>query len=156
MTPLFVFSALFTIIALLSFSTNKWAQRFLNVFDSVFFLLLGLIGVVIVTLWAIRIDTVCRDNFNIGWALPTHLPVAFVVYLKRKWLQQYFRGVFVLTLLFGLCWWFIPQQINTAVVPLLAIIGMRSYFRGNLPVKKRITKHTTNIFHSSKTIDIEL
>ncbi|HEX6430973.1 MAG TPA: DUF4105 domain-containing protein [Niastella sp.] len=156
MTPLFVFSALFIIIGLLSFSTNKRAQRFLNVFDSVFFLLLGLIGVVIVTLWAIRIDTVCRDNFNAAWALPTHLPVAFVVYLKRKWLQQYFRIVFVLTFLFGICWWFIPQQINIAVVPLLGVIAMRSYFRGNFSVKKRTPQHTTNILHSSKTINIEL
>lgn len=156
MTPLFVFSALFIIIGWLSFSTNKRTLRFLNVFDSIFFLLLGLIGVVIITLWAIRIDTVCRDNFNAGWALPTHLPVAFVAYLKRKWLQQYFKAVFVLTLLFGICWWFIPQQINTAVAPLLGIIAMRSYFRGNLPVKKRTPIHTTNISHSSKTINIEL
>ncbi len=156
MTPLFVFSALFIIIGLLSFSTNKRAQQFLNVFDSIFFLLLGLIGVVIITLWAIRIDTVCRDNFNAGWALPTHLPVAFVVYLKRKWLQQYFKVVFVLTLLFGICWWFIPQQINTAVAPLLGIIAMRSYFRGNLRMKKWTPKHTTNISHSRKTINMEL
>jgi hypothetical protein len=156
MRPLFVFSALFIIIGLLSFSTQKWTQRFLNVFDSIFFLLLGLIGVVIITLWAIRIDTVCRDNFNAGWALPTHLPVAFVVYLKRKWLQQYFKVVFVLTLLFGICWWFIPQQINTAVAPLLGIIAMRSYFRGNLRMKKWTPKHTTNISHSPKTINMEL
>jgi hypothetical protein len=119
-------------------------------------LLLGLIGVVIITLWAIRIDTVCRDNFNAGWALPTHLPVAFVVYLKRKWLQQYFKVVFVLTLLFGICWWFIPQQINTAVAPLLGIIAIRSYFRGNLSIKKWAPKQTANISHSSKAINIEL
>ena len=156
MTPVFVFSALFIIIGLLSFSVNKRVQQFLNVFDSIFFLLLGLTGVVIITLWAIRIDTVCRDNFNAGWALPTHLPVAFVVYLKRKWLQQYFRIVFVLTLLFGICWWFIPQQINAAVVPLLGIIAIRSYFRGNLRAKKQPSKHMNNIFHGSKTINIEL
>jgi hypothetical protein len=150
-TPLFLFAALFTIIGLLSFSANKWARRFLNVFDSIFFLFLGLMGVVIITLWAIRIDTVCRDNFNLAWALPTHLPVAFVVYLKRKWLQQYFSIVFVLTLLFGLCWWFIPQQINVAVVPLLGIILLRSYFRGNLYKKKPARTTTINVVHSSKT-----
>jgi len=140
-TPLILFTAVLVIIALLSFSANKRAQQSLNVFDSIFFLLVGLIGVVMVTLWVIRVDTVCRDNFNLGWALPTHLPVAFVVYLKRKWLQQYFKVVFVLTLLFGLCWWLIPQQINIAVAPVLCIILIRSYFRGNLSVKKRASKH---------------
>jgi hypothetical protein len=121
----------------LSFSANKWAQLSLDIFDCFLFLFLGFIGVVIVTLWAIRIDTVCRDNYNAIWALPTHLPVAFVVYLKRKWLQYYFRGVFVLTILFAICWFFIPQQINAAVAPLLGIILVRSYFRGNLKARKR-------------------
>lgn len=155
-TPLLLFSALFTIIGLLSFSTNKWAQLFVDIFDCFFFLFVGFIGVVIITLWSIRIDTVCRDNFNMAWALPTHFLIAFVVYLKRKWIQNYFRIVFVLTLLFAISWFFIPQQINMAVLPLLGIILMRSYFRGNLPVKKRMPKQTTNIFNSSRTINIEL
>ncbi|THU31986.1 DUF4105 domain-containing protein [Niastella caeni] len=155
-TPIFVFSALFTIISLLSFSTNIRARQFLNVFDSVFFLLVGFIGTLIITLGAIRIDNVCQSNYNAIWALPTHLPIAFVVYLKRKWLQYYFRSVFVLTILFAVCWFFIPQQINMAVLPVLGIIAMRSYFRGNLPVKKRAASNTTNVFRSSKTINMEL
>ncbi|MBO9201458.1 MULTISPECIES: Lnb N-terminal periplasmic domain-containing protein [Niastella] len=155
-TPMFLFSTLLVITGLLSFSTNKWALRFLNVFDCLFFLFVGVFGLLIVTLWAIRVDIVCRNNFNVFWALPTHFFVAFVVYLKRKWLQQYFRVVFVLTFLFTLCWFFIPQQINVAVLPLLGIIMIRSYFRGNLPAKKRVTTNTTNIFNSSKAINIEL
>ncbi|OQP51286.1 hypothetical protein A4H97_27285 [Niastella yeongjuensis] len=155
-TPMFLFSILFVITGLLSFSNNKWAQRSLNVFDCIFFLFVGIFGILIVTLWAIRVDTVCRNNFNVFWALPTHFLAAFVVYLKRKWLQQYFRIVFVLTLLFTLCWFFIPQQINVAVLPLLGILLMRSYFRGNLPLKKRATTNAANIFQSSKAIDIEL
>lgn len=131
-TPIFVFTGLFIMITLLSFSTNKYAQGFLNVFDAVFFLLIGLLGLVMVTLWAIRIDTVCRNNFNLGWALPTHFFIAFVVYLKRKWIQQYFKVVFVLTLLFAICWLFIPQKINMAVLPILGIVLVRSNFRGNL------------------------
>ncbi|WP_207515531.1 Lnb N-terminal periplasmic domain-containing protein [Longitalea luteola] len=158
LTPLFLFSMIFTVVGLLSFSAlnNKWARRILNVFDAVFFLFVGIIGSLILTLWVIRVDTVCRDNFNVIWALPTHFFIAFVVYFNRKWLQTYFRVVFGITLLFTLCWFFIPQQINSAVLPLLGIILMRSYFRGNLPVKQRKPSHTTNIFMSSKTINIEL
>jgi hypothetical protein len=154
--PMFVFCILFVVAGVLSFIPNKWAQRFLNVFDCIFFLFVGIFGVLIVTLWAIRVDTVCRNNFNVLWALPTHFLVAFVVYLKRKWLQQYFRITFVITGLFTLCWFFIPQQINTAVLPLLGLILIRSYFRGNLPVKKRAATNTTNIFPHSQKINIEL
>lgn len=158
LTPLFLFSMIFIIIGLLSFGalTNIWARRILHVFDAVFFLCIGIFGILIVTLWAIRVDTVCRDNFNVIWALPTHFFAAFVVYLKRKWLQTYFRVAFGITLLFTLSWFFIPQQINSAVLPLLGIILMRSYFRGNLPVKQRKFRNTTNIFVASKTINIDL
>ncbi|AEW01332.1 hypothetical protein Niako_5093 [Niastella koreensis GR20-10] len=155
-TPMLLFVILFIITTLLSFSNNKWAQRFLNVFDSLFFLCIGVFGLLTVTLWIIRVDTVCRNNFNVLWALPTHFFVAFVVYLKRKWLQQYFRIVFMLTALFTLCWFFIPQQINLAVLPLLSIILVRSYFRGNLPAGNRVTTNIPNNFHNAKAINIEL
>lgn len=156
LTPLFIFSILFIIVGVLSFSTNSWAQRFLNVFDCIFFLFVGICGILMVTLWAIRIDTVCRNNFNVIWALPTHFFVAFVVYLKRKWLQQYFRVVFALTLLFAVSWLFLPQQFNMAVLPMLGIILLRSYFRGNMNNKKNATNSTANVLHSSKTTNIEL
>lgn len=155
-TPLFVFAALFAIITLISFSANKYAQGFLNVFDAIFFLLIGFFGLVMVTLWAIRVDTVCRDNYNIAWALPTHFFIAFVVYLKRKWIEQYFKAVFVLTLLFAICWLFIPQKINMAVLPILGIVLVRSNFRGHLFKKKLKSTNTTNVFFSSNTSNVEL
>ena len=154
--PVFYFTVLFLIIGLLSFIPTRFVKGFLNVFDPLFFLCIGIFGLLTVTLWVIRVDTVCRNNFNVLWALPTHFLVAFVVYLKRKWLQQYFRIVFVLTVLFTLCWFFIPQQINVGVLPLLGIILLRSYFRGNLPMKKRVTTNVPNNFHNAKAINIEL
>ena len=129
LTPTVFFSALLVIVVLLSFNRSKWAGRILNVFDCIFFLFVGLFGVLIVTLWAIRVDTVCRNNFNVLWALPTHLPIAFVVYLKRNWIRQYFRIVLILAALLILFKLFIPQQFNIAVVPILGIIIVRSYFR---------------------------
>ncbi|OQP62110.1 hypothetical protein A3860_29615 [Niastella vici] len=156
MTPLFIFSILLIITGLLSFSTNSWAQRCLNVFDCIFFLFLGICGILMVTLWTIRIDTVCRNNFNVIWALPTHFFIAFVVYLKRRWLQQYFRVVFALTLLFAVSWFFIPQQFNMAVLPILGIILLRSYFRGNLNKKDAAANNSTKVLHSSKSVNIEL
>jgi hypothetical protein len=154
--PVFYFTVLLVLIGLLSFIPTRFVKSFLNVFDSFFFLCLGIFGLLTVTLWVIRVDTVCRNNFNVLWALPTHFIVAFVVYLKRKWLQQYFRIIFVLTALFTLCWFFIPQQINVGVLPLLGIILLRSYFRGNLPFTKRVTTNVPNNFHNARTINIEL
>lgn len=156
-TPLFVLAALFILITLLSFSTNKYVLGSLNVFDAAFFLLIGLFGLVIITLWVIRVDTVCRDNFNLAWALPSHFFIAFVVYLKRNWIQQYFNVVFVLTILFAICWLlFVPQKINMAVLPILGIVLVRSSFRGNLFKKKLKSVNATNVRLSSNTKNVEL
>jgi hypothetical protein len=116
---------LFVVVTVFSVARAKW----LTVFDCVFFVLLGLLGIVIVTLWTIRIDNVCRNNFNILWALPTHFIVAFVVYKRWRWIQLYFRIVLFLSIAVALGWWLIPQQLNDAILPLLGIVIIRSYFR---------------------------
>jgi hypothetical protein len=104
-------------------------QKFLRGFDFVFFFLLGLLGALILTLWIIRIDDVCRNNFNILWAVPTHLIVSPFINGKRNWVRKYFLFACILTVLLLLTWFFIPQQLNWAVAPILIIIIARTYSR---------------------------
>jgi len=130
-TPFIVFALLAAVIILLSFFKQAWARITLNVFDITFFLILGFLGVLLVVLWAIRVDDVCRNNFNLLWALPTHLPIAFVMLTNKTWVKKYFRVVLFLTAATAAGWWIIPQQFNAAVVPILAIILVRSWRRAN-------------------------
>ncbi len=127
--PLILFSLLAAIILFLTFYKTSFSQKCLNVFDLLFFLSIGLIGLLIIVLWIIRVDDVCRNNFNLLWALPTHAPVAFFLLKKKKWIQTYFRIVLLLALFTAAAWWIIPQQFNTAIAPLLAIIALRSWQR---------------------------
>ena len=98
----------------------------LRIFDIVFFTVLGLFGLLIATVWLIRVDTVCRDNMNILWATPTHLVAVMFLRKKPVWLKYFFlvAGLISLILLAGFPWWM--QRMNIAVVPLLAIIIFRS------------------------------
>jgi hypothetical protein len=128
-SPMFFTILLFVMVAVFSFARSSWSRPVLNVFDSIFFVLLGLLGIIIVTLWLIRVDNVCRNNFNILWALPTHFIVAFVVYKRWRWIQLYFRFVMFFSIAVALCWWLIPQQLNTALLPVLGIVIIRSFFR---------------------------
>jgi hypothetical protein len=128
-SPMFFNILLLVIVAVLSFVRLSWSRTVLNVFDRVFFLLLGLLGIVIVTLWIIRVDDVCRNNLNILWALPTHFIVAFVAYKKWRWVKLYFRFVLFFTIAVALGWWLIPQQMNPAILPLLGVVLIRSFFR---------------------------
>ena len=124
-TPLVIFILLSLLIVILSFSKSNTAIKILALFDTVFFLMLGLLGILILVLWIIRIDDVCRNNYNLLWALPTHLPVAFVITKKKIWVRSYLRVVLLITLLLAAGWLLIPQQLNSAVVPLLVIIVIR-------------------------------
>jgi hypothetical protein len=130
LTPLLFFSILLMIVAALTFLGTKWAQQVMNIFDRIFFFSLGLLGLLLLTLWIIRMDTVCRDNFNLLWALPSHLYIAFVLVSNKKWIKKYFRITIIISLLTLLAWFFLPQQLNTALIPVLLIIITRSFFRG--------------------------
>lgn len=129
LSPFFFFSVTFLFIAAITLAGGPRWQRTLNIFDGIFFLLLGILGIVIVTLWTIRVDIACRNNYNILWAFPPHFIMAFLLYRKKNWVRVYFRIIFVLTLLTALCWWLIPQQLNLAVAPILGLILVRSYQR---------------------------
>ena len=132
-TPMLFFVLLSVVVAALTFLGTKWAQRLMTFFDRIFFFMLGLLGLLLITLWVIRVDTVCRDNFNLLWALPTHVYIAFVLNRNKNWVRKYFRITVILSLLTGICWFFLPQQLNPALLPLLLIIITRSYFRSKKP-----------------------
>jgi hypothetical protein len=129
LTPFIAFTLLLALVLVAMMIKARWTTTALFLFDSLFFLLTGLLGVVITTLWIIRIDDVCRNNFNVLWALPTHVIIAFVLRNKKAWVRQYFRITLIISILLAVAWFLLPQQLNTAVWPLLAIILLRSYVR---------------------------
>lgn len=128
-SPLFIFSLLALVVLWLSFSASSSAQRTLNIFDTVFFLLLGIVGCLLAVLWIIRIDTVCRNNYNLLWLVPTHLPFAFFMLKNKNWIRKYLLFTLVLAGLTLLVLLFRLQQLNTAVIPFLVIIISRSWKR---------------------------
>jgi hypothetical protein len=126
-TPFLAFTILLMIVGALSLSKKTWSLKALSIFDRIFFFLIGLLGLLMVTLWAIRIDDVCRNNLNVLWALPTHVIAAFFLGSSRQSVRKYFQVVFWLSILLAFTWFFIPQQINNAVGPLILLIIIRSY-----------------------------
>jgi hypothetical protein len=128
-TPFVLFAALFIFITALSILKANSSSTLLRIFDISFFLLLGILGVLLATLWLIRVDTVCRNNWNLLWALPTHLPIVFLMHRGKKWVKTYFRAVCVLTVLLGGTWFVLPQALNPAIIPILGLILVRAWHR---------------------------
>ncbi|HEU5165724.1 MAG TPA: DUF4105 domain-containing protein [Chitinophagaceae bacterium] len=127
-TPFIVFGILFLLIAALSILVFKRWNLFLKIFDFFFFVIVGLIGVLILFMWFGTEHAMCKNNFNLLWALPTHLPLAFMLFSKKQWINNYFRFVFFYTIALLLAWFFLPQQFNTSLLPVLGIILVRSFY----------------------------
>jgi hypothetical protein len=126
-TPFLVFTTLLILILLLYYSKTRWSVSFITVFDFIFFFILGLAGILLLFMWFGTDHRVCRDNFNLFWAIPTHTIGAFFVQSRRTWVNKYFRITAWITIALLATWFFLPQQMNHALIPLVLLILFRSW-----------------------------
>ena len=129
-TPLFVFSLLFLVIVLPGLSRKELAKNFLQGFDGFFFFLTGVLGILLVFMWVATDHSMTKDNYNLLWAWPTNALTAFFVNSKRSWVKKYFGFHALALILVLLSWFFLPQQMNNALIPLvllLIFISIRKY-----------------------------
>ena len=128
-TPLLVFSFLLISIVLLSLSANKKAIAFINSFDGLLFFIAGALGFLFVFMWAYSDHSMVKNNYNLIWAWPVHLIFSFFVNSKKHWVKNYFICTAVGLLVVLLSWFFLPQQMNNALLPILLILIYRSIRR---------------------------
>ncbi len=124
--PFFLFICLFVIIAFLSFSKNKSVQKILSSFDGFLFFITGLLGILVLFMWFGTDHIMCRDNYNILWAWPTNVIAAFYIHSKKGWAKKYFLLYSVFNILLIIFWKVVPQDLNIAIIPVLAILIFRS------------------------------
>jgi hypothetical protein len=128
LTPFLVLGVLFIVVAVLSILTRRKWNLYFKIFDFFFFFSVGAMGIVIMFMWFGTEHAMCKNNFNLLWALPTHLPVAFMLFNKKNRMNIYFRFIFFYTVAILLAWFFLPQQFNTAFLFVVGIILIRSFF----------------------------
>jgi hypothetical protein len=126
-TPFVLFTLLLVIFGVLSFVKKGWAKKAVAVFDFFLFFVLGAVGVLLLFMWFGTDHALCANNYNLWWALPLHCIVAFFLFSRKGWVQQYFRVVFFLEVALLLLWALLPQQLNTALIPLVFLIVLRSW-----------------------------
>jgi Domain of unknown function (DUF4105) len=102
-------------------------KGYLAFIDFMIFFITGLIGLLLVFMWAATDHIVCRDNLNMLWALPTHVVAAFYVRsIKPAW-KKYFHTIAILSALLLAGWAFLPQRLNPALIPFVIIAGLRAW-----------------------------
>ena len=128
-TPINVFSALLIIIILLGFSTNNKVVTFLNGFDGLLFFLTGAMGLLFIFMWSFTDHSMVKNNFNLIWAWPMHMVISFFINRKTNWVKTYFAFTIAGLVLVLLSWFFLPQQMNNALLPIILLLLYRSFIK---------------------------
>lgn len=123
-TPIGLFIALLFLFIILSlFSTTKMV---LSGLDGILFFCTGIVGCILVFMWIGSEHTMIKNNFNLIWALPTHIVAAFFINSKKTFVKNYF-GITAISLIGILAtWFFLPQNMNSALLPLVFLLLLRS------------------------------
>lgn len=125
-TPFVIFSLLAIFIILIGYSKNRFTQAFLQGFDGLFFFLTGVLGVILIFMWVGTDHSMAKNNFNLIWAWPTHTIIAFFVNAKKAWVKKYFKFTVISLVAVLISWFFLPQQMNNALIPVVLLLIYRS------------------------------
>lgn len=125
-TPLNIFILLLIVIVAASLSRNKFILSCLYGFDGLFFFLTGVLGIILILMWTATDHSMTKQNFNLLWAWPTHAVAAFFVTSKKNWVRKYFTFSAVVMAIVLLVWFFLPQQLNKSLIPLVLLLIYRS------------------------------
>ena len=124
--PWIIFGFLFLIVSFVSF--RDWNKKILsNWLDVILLTTTGLLGLLLLLLWVGTNHQAAAKNFNLIWALPTHLIVGILLLIKKKkkWMKQYFLIAHLITLLLLFSWIFLPQPIHPFLLPVVAALSVR-------------------------------
>ncbi|MBN8668540.1 MAG: DUF4105 domain-containing protein [Chitinophagales bacterium] len=130
--PALIFTILFILYLFPVFTKNKRVKRIGNIMDGLLFGITGLIGILLVFMWWGTDHAMCRNNWNLAWALPTHFIMAFFVTRQKAWVRSYFMVVALLSVILLVAWFWLPQQLNYGLMPVVALLGFRGFWIGKL------------------------
>ena len=128
-TPMLFFSLLLLVFILLSLFKDKWAQLTLHTLDVSLFFLTGLLGIILIFMWVATDHSMTKNNYNLLWAWPTHIILPFFIRSNKNSVKRYFLFSSLVLGILLLTWFFLPQQMNNALLPFVLLLLYRSVTR---------------------------
>ena len=130
--PVYVLWAIFGLILL--FTIWEFIKKRKNyIIDFILLFLFGISGLLILFMWFGTHHNAVANNLNFLWALPTHLILSFFLFKKQKsnFVKKYYLIAGIYNLLFLIAWFFLPQEFDIALIPLILSLTVR-FFGGYL------------------------
>lgn len=95
----------------------KSLEKFRNTLSRIFLFIFGLLGFLILFMWLGTEHQACNNNYNILWAVPTHLIVSFLAFKGKPWARLY--AMFAISLLIVAI---LVHILGLQVMPLIELI----------------------------------
>ena len=125
--PFFIFTCLFALIAFFSFFKNQAIQKIMFSLDGLLFFITGLLGVLLVFMWFGTDHIMTKNNYNLLWAWPFNVVTAFYFHSTKKWVKVYYLIYAIFNIILLGSWFFLPQLMNPALIPIIGILIFRSF-----------------------------
>jgi len=77
-------------------------------------------------MWFATDHSMTKNNYNLLWAWPTHIIIAFFVNTNKSWVKKYFALTSVALVLVLLAWFFLRQHLNISLIPFVLLLIYRS------------------------------
>lgn len=126
LTPLPVFVVFFFLVLLLSWKSDP---RVLKWLDSILFSAAGLAGLLFMFMWFGTEHKATYQNMNLLWANPLAILLPFAGYLSVGTSRRVTQLVLLSCLVAVLGFWWLPQQLHPAILPIALAIAVRSATR---------------------------
>lgn len=115
---------------------NSVIKKSLMIFDGLLFVAVGLLGLILSYAWFGTDHIMTKANYNLIWCLPSLCFIPFLGIPKKNWGIRIIQIHALLMMLLLLLWFWLPQQLNTALIPLVAWICVRLYQKAPLHAKQ--------------------
>lgn len=116
--PGFVFSLLLCLNLLINLAGDRWSGM-MRVWGAIQLILVGLLGIVILSIWLFTNHVYAGWNFNLLWANPIFLLVGIWCLFRKTDSGRFQRPVFLYLFLVLMVWFLVPQHLNEQLIPLV-------------------------------------
>lgn len=129
LTPTHLFWFLFGIIFVITLVQLR-QKRPKHFIDIILFGTIGLLGGLLLFLTTGTDHKAFARNYNLLWAVPLHLPVAFLLLRKNgsQFLKTYFLITGILLMLLVAAWRWLPQEYHPAFLPIILLLAVRAFY----------------------------